>query len=70
MQTYRLQSKKPHILVLTLLCVFASMGSVIITPALPRISTFFSITAGQAQQTVTAFLLGYALGQLFYGPLC
>ena len=44
------------------------MGSVIITPALPRISAFFSITSSQAQQTVSYFLLGYALGQLFYGP--
>ena len=67
-EIYRQQGKEPYILILTLLGVFASMGSVIITPALPRISEFFSITSGEAQQTVSSFLLGYALGQLFYGP--
>ncbi|OGT52648.1 MAG: hypothetical protein A3F17_07900, partial [Gammaproteobacteria bacterium RIFCSPHIGHO2_12_FULL_41_15] len=61
--------KKPHILSLMLLSAFAIMGAIVLTPSLPKISTFFNISAGTAQMTVTLFLLGYALGQLIYGPI-
>lgn len=39
------------------------------TPALPDIAHFFGIGEDSAQQTITWFLIGYALGQLVYGPL-
>ncbi len=39
------------------------------TPALPAIQQFFQISVGQAQMTMTSYLVGYALGQLPYGPL-
>ena len=67
-QKFRLDTKEPHIVSLVILCAFASMGAVLITPALPRIMSFFAITQGQAQLTVTLFLVGYALGQLIYSP--
>jgi DHA1 family bicyclomycin/chloramphenicol resistance-like MFS transporter len=38
-------------------------------PALPAIAVAFSADAGQVQLTISLYLLGYALGQLFYGPL-
>ncbi len=37
-------------------------------PALPAIAVAFSADAGQVQLTISLYLLGYALGQLFYGP--
>ncbi len=37
-------------------------------PALPAIAVAFSADAGQVQHTIRLYLLGYALGQLFYGP--
>ncbi len=70
MQTgYRLSGKPPHIISLIILSAFASMGAVLMTPALPSIAEYFHISNGAAQLTVTSFLLGYALGQLLYGPI-
>jgi MFS family permease len=60
---------KPQFLTLLLLVSFGSVGAVLFTPALPAIQQFFQVTVGQAQLTMTSYLLGYALGQLPYGPL-
>ena len=54
---------------LLLLISFASVNAVLFTPALPNITHFFCITYDMAQQTMTYFLIGYAVGQLFYGPI-
>lgn len=54
---------------LLMLISFASVNAVLFTPALPEITRFFQITDDAAQYTITWFLIGYALGQLLYGPL-
>ncbi len=54
---------------LVLLITFASVNAVLFTPALPSITQYFAITETDAQLTITWFLIGYALGQLFYGPI-
>src|SRR5476651_1390808 len=54
---------------LLLMISFASVNAVLFTPALPNIAHFFNISNTQAQHTITWFLIGYALGQLLYGPL-
>lgn len=54
---------------LLLMISFASVNAVLFTPALPAIANFFAISDGMAQQTVTWFLVGYAIGQLVYGPI-
>lgn len=56
-------------LTLLLMISFASVNAVLFTPALPDIERFFRIGDSTAQQTITWFLIGYALGQLLYGPL-
>ncbi|MBS0359135.1 MAG: multidrug effflux MFS transporter [Proteobacteria bacterium] len=61
--------RKPNFLILLLLISFASVMAVFFTPALPEITDYFHITPDAAQFTVTLYLLGYALGQLPYGPL-
>lgn len=61
--------KKPSFLLLFLLISFGSITAVAFTPALPAITQFFGISAKTAGLTITVFLIGYALGQLFYGPL-
>jgi MFS family permease len=66
---YRLRTKEPAITSLILLTAFASIGAILITPSIPSIAKFFNISIGTAQLTMTAFLLGYALGQLIYGPI-
>lgn len=66
---YRLQGKEPHIITLVLLSAFAAMGAILMTPALPEIAKYFHTSIGLTQLTVTSFLLGYAIGQLVYGPI-
>ncbi|MDE1460345.1 MFS transporter [Spartinivicinus poritis] len=66
------QSEKlysPPIYLLMLLMSFASLVAIVITPALPEISEAFQIKPTQSTWLVTAFLLGYAIGQLPYGVL-
>lgn len=57
------------IMTLLLLISFASVNAVLFTPALPDIAAYFSITDKSAEQTISLFLVGYALGQLIYGPI-
>lgn len=63
-----MKTKQPSFLTLLLLISFASVNAVLFTPALPAIARFFVISESAAQQTVTWFLVGYAIGQLLYGP--
>ena len=63
-----MQTRLPF-LTLLLLISFASVNAVLFTPALPQIAAFFSITNEKVQLTITWFLIGYAFGQLLYGPL-
>ncbi len=65
---YRLNTRKPNLVSLILLISFPSFIAVVISPALPVIGQYFQISANYAQQTITLFLLGYAIGQLLYAP--
>lgn len=56
-------------LILMLLISFGSIGAVCYTPGMPEITAFFRVNNSNAQLTVTLYLVGYAIGQLFYGPL-
>lgn len=62
-------TKKPSFLLLFLLISFGSVTAVLFTPALPEIQNYFNVSENQTQLTITLFLVGYALGQLLYGPL-
>lgn len=66
---YRLNQKAPQLVTLIIMSSFASMGAVIFTPALPQIASYFHISNSYSQLTITLFLVGYALGQLIYGPI-
>jgi len=47
----------------------ASVSAAIITPALPNIEQTFSLSTATVEWVVSAFLIGYVIGQLIYGPL-
>ncbi|MBX9705821.1 MAG: MFS transporter, partial [Gammaproteobacteria bacterium] len=66
---YRLNVKKPNIVSLILLTSFATMGVIMITPALPAISLDYNASKTTVQFGITLFLLGYAIGQLIFGPV-
>ena len=38
-------------------------------PSLPTLASYFSTTTSKAQLTLSGFTLGFALGQLLYGPI-
>ncbi len=38
-------------------------------PSMPVIAQEFGVPAGSAQMTLSAYMLGFAIGQLFYGPM-
>lgn len=38
-------------------------------PALPVIAKEFGVEPGQVQMTLNAYIMGFAIGQLFYGPM-
>lgn len=61
--------QKPSGFLLAIVAALPSIFAVLFTPALPALAQHFQITFGQAQQTMTFYLAGYALGQLPYGPL-
>lgn len=56
-------------LTLLLMISFASVNAVLFTPALPDIANYYAISSNTAQLTISWFLIGYAVGQLLYGPL-
>ncbi|WP_224313457.1 multidrug effflux MFS transporter [Microvirga puerhi] len=64
---------KPDTLALTiLLALLTSLGPLstdMYLPALPSIAVELGASTGQAQLTLSAFLLGFAAGQFFYGPI-
>jgi len=52
-----------------LFCSVYAVAALLFTPAIPHLSTFFDVTANEVQLTIYLYLLGYACGQLIYGPL-
>ncbi|MCH9613526.1 MAG: Multidrug resistance protein MdtL [Chlamydiia bacterium] len=66
---YKLDCKKPQLFILLVLMSYASINALFFSPALPAIQDSFHISTQAAQSTITIFLIGYAIGPLFYGPL-
>ena len=54
------------------ICMLASAGQLsidIYVPALPTMAQFFQTSPQAIQSSVTSYLVAYAFGQLFFGPL-
>ena len=65
---------RPHssfkiVFILGLLAMLMPLSIDMYLPALPVISAQFGVPAGSAQMTLSTYSLGFALGQLFYGPM-
>ena len=56
-------------LVLGLVMAIGPLAIDMYLPALPALQAEFGTSAGRVQQTLSAYLLGLALGQLAFGPL-
>lgn len=57
------------IVILGLLAMLTPLAIDMYLPALPAIAQQFSVPAGHVQLTLSSYMLGFAVGQLFYGPL-
>jgi DHA1 family bicyclomycin/chloramphenicol resistance-like MFS transporter len=55
--------------VLALLTALGPLSTDMYLPSLPAIAAGLGASAGQTQMTLSAFLLGFAAGQFFYGPV-
>ncbi|WP_061709761.1 Bcr/CflA family multidrug efflux MFS transporter [Pseudenterobacter timonensis] len=64
---------RPHsfsiVFILGLLAMLMPLSIDMYLPALPVISEQFGVPAGSAQMTLSTYILGFALGQLLYGPM-
>lgn len=67
--TFVKESSPPHLIMLILLISFGTVCAVLFTPALPQLTQYFHVSENAAQWSMTLYLVGYALGQLPYGPL-
>ncbi len=54
---------------LTLITISGTMAMHMFVPALPIAGQELGATAGQMQMTISFYVIGLAVGQLFYGPL-
>lgn len=57
------------VFILGLLAMLMPLSIDMYLPALPVISAQFGVPAGSAQMTLSTYILGFALGQLLYGPM-
>ena len=57
------------VFILGLLAMLMPLSIDMYLPALPVISAQFGVPAGSAQMTLSTYILGFAVGQLLYGPM-
>ncbi|WP_312739219.1 Bcr/CflA family multidrug efflux MFS transporter [Cedecea neteri] len=57
------------IVILGLLAMLMPLSIDMYLPALPMIAQGFNVPAGSAQMTLSTYILGFAIGQIFYGPM-
>lgn len=55
--------------VLALMTALGPLSTDLYLPSLPSIASYFSSSIAAAQTTLSAFLFGFALGQIVHGPL-
>ena len=67
--TVRQNSSLSIVFILGLLAMLMPLSIDMYLPALPVIAAQFSVPAGSAQMTLSTYILGFALGQLLYGPM-
>lgn len=57
------------ILILGLISMLMPLAIDMYLPSMPMIAEEFGVPAGRVQMTLSAYVLGFAIGQLFYGPM-
>ena len=60
---------RPHPVLLIAITVVGTLGIHVFVPAFPAAARDLGVLPGTIQMTITLYLIGLAIGQLFYGPL-
>ncbi|MFC0225433.1 Bcr/CflA family multidrug efflux MFS transporter [Serratia aquatilis] len=66
------QNRTSHlglIFILGLLSMLMPLAIDMYLPSMPIIAKEFGVESGRVQMTLSAYMLGFAVGQLFYGPM-
>jgi len=58
-----------HIFTLILVVSLSSVGAITLSSALPFIARDLSISKEETQRLISLYMMGFAIGPLFYGPL-
>lgn len=69
MQQQKRTSHLGLIFILGLLSMLMPLAIDMYLPSMPIIAQEFGVEPGRVQMTLSAYVLGFALGQLFYGPM-
>ncbi|AKJ43877.1 Bcr/CflA family multidrug efflux MFS transporter [Pragia fontium] len=62
-------SRRGLIFILGLLSMLMPLSIDMYLPAMPGIALDFGVSDGMVQLTLSAYIIGFAVGQLFYGPM-
>jgi len=62
-------ARRPPLPLIVALTATGTLAMHVLVPSLPAMAADLNITAGQAQLTITLYLIGLAAGQLIHGPL-
>lgn len=62
-------SRAPLVIMLGVLATLGPLSIDMYLPSLPTIQADLGVSAADVQLTLSSFLIGFSLGQLFYGPL-
>ncbi|MFP1983209.1 Bcr/CflA family multidrug efflux MFS transporter [Lonsdalea quercina] len=65
----QLPSRVGLIVILGLISMLMPLAIDMYLPALPVIAKEFDVEAGRVQMTLSAYIFGFAIGQIFYGPM-
>ncbi|MDC9621890.1 Bcr/CflA family multidrug efflux MFS transporter [Xenorhabdus sp. XENO-7] len=57
------------VLILGLLSMLMPLAIDMYLPSMPTIATNFGVDAGRVQMTLSSYILGFAIGQMVYGPM-
>ncbi len=62
-------SIRPSFLILACMASLGPFGDTEYTPSIPSIARAMGVPYGQGQLTMTVYLIGFAIGQILYGPI-
>lgn len=69
--TIKQPSRREFIGIIAALMALNSLAIYIMLPALPFMGNAFGITSENTQQyVISAYMFGYGLGEIIFGPLC